>query len=278
MPVCSGTDLTSLSDACIRSFWAAILPFAFICLLLVSRVQPIPTLLCILEKPLQTFLSLPEAEALLYGEDDALVQENSGENVVPLWRTLVLSTVALVESVLWVSIGCYSLIVNPDDLWAGVHDFLIAITWFYAALRPITRPTATAPSDLFVLLSLHMILGSLVFFGHIYDHYVFAVPLPSPVMVACIFNLVAAIAVFVVVMNMPLEIPSKYVKKEEIVRWRRVYVLWYNLLTPVLLAAWEGRYLLKTIQLFGAGSHFGGSSRCLSEEIAQPSTRRTSGR
>ncbi|KAJ8487830.1 hypothetical protein ONZ51_g3940 [Trametes cubensis] len=216
MTVCSGTDLTSLSDACIRSFWAAILPFAFICLLLVSRVPPIPTLLCILEKPLQTFLSLPEAEALLYGEDDALVQENSGENVVPLWRTLVLSTVALVESVLWVSIGCYSLIVNPDDLWAGVHDFLIAITWFYAALRPITRPTATAPSDLFVLLSLHMILGSLVFFGHIYDHYVFAVPLPSPVMVACIFNLVAAIAVFVVVMNMPLEIPSKYVKKEEI--------------------------------------------------------------
>lgn len=225
MAVCRGTDLTSLSDACVRGFWAAILPAGFVGLLLVSAIPPIPSLLRILKKPLETYIPLPEAEALLYGEDDA-VQEDDKENVIPLWRTLVLSTVALVECLLWISIGCYALLVNPDDLWTGIRNFLIAVTWFYAALRPIARPTATVPFDLFVLSSLHILLGSLVFFGHIYDHYVFATPLPSPLVVAAyIFNLVAAISIFLVVMNMPLEIPSKYVKKEEIVSGRSVHYL-----------------------------------------------------
>ncbi|KAI0332219.1 multidrug resistance-associated ABC transporter [Cubamyces sp. BRFM 1775] len=216
MAVCHGTHLTSISDACVRGLWAAILPSAFVGLVLVSAIPPISSLLRILKQPLENFLPLPEAEALLYGEDDA-VQESDKENVVPLWRTLILSTVALLECLLWVSIGCYSLIVEPGDSWTGIRDVLIAATWFYAVLRPIVRPTATAPFDLFMLFGLHFLLGSLVFFGHVYDYYVFAIPLPSsPVMAVYITHLVAVAGLLVVVVNMPLDIPSKYVKKEEI--------------------------------------------------------------
>ena len=85
---------------------------------------------------------------------------------VPLWRTLILSTVSLFETLLWLGIGCYTLIVKPEDVWNGVRDFLVAATWLYATLRPIVRPAATAPFDLLSLFSLHLILNSVVFFGH----------------------------------------------------------------------------------------------------------------
>ncbi|KAI8989077.1 multidrug resistance-associated ABC transporter [Trametes punicea] len=214
MAVCNGASLTSLSDACVRGYWAAVIPFAFVGLVLLSLIPPIRAILRFARKPFTNFLPLHEAEALIYGEDDV---EEDEETVVPLWRTLVLSTVSLIESLLWVGVGCYSLIVAPEDTWNGVRDFLIAVTWFYAALRPIVRPTATAPIDLFILLGLHLVLGIITLFGILYDHYVYATPLPSVLLTAvyCI-NLVAVAGIFTVIMNMPLAIPSKHIKKEEI--------------------------------------------------------------
>ncbi|KAI0332194.1 multidrug resistance-associated ABC transporter [Cubamyces sp. BRFM 1775] len=218
MAVCNGASLTSLEDACVRGFWAAVLPFAFVGLVLVSAVPPIPALLRLLKKPFTNFLPLPEAEALIYGDEKGGEEsEGERENVVPLWRTLILSTVSLIECLLWLGIGCYSLIINPEDTWNGARDFLIAVTWFYAALRPIVRPTAIVPRDLFVLFALHLLLGVVTTVGNVYDHYVYAMPLPSlPLIVVYIVNIVAVAGAFLVVVNMPLGVPSKYVKKEEI--------------------------------------------------------------
>ncbi|KAI0372366.1 multidrug resistance-associated ABC transporter [Pilatotrama ljubarskyi] len=214
MAICDGQSLSSLADACVRGFWAAILPFAFVGLVLVSLIPPVRALFRMLKKPFTNFLPLHEAEALLSGEDQV---EEEEENVVPLWRTLVLSTVSLIESVLWVGVGCYGLIVNPEETWNGLADFLVAATWFYAALRPIIRPTATVPYDLLVLFGLHLVFGIVTFLGHLYDRYVYAAPLPSPLlMTVYIVNLAAVAGVFTMIMNMPLAIPSKRIKKEEI--------------------------------------------------------------
>lgn len=215
MTVCNGASLTSLSDACVRGFWSAVIPSAFVGLVLLSATPPVRVLLRLAKKPLTNFLTLREAEALL-SDDGSVVEEE--ENAVPLWRTLVLSTVSLIESLLWIGVGCYGLIVNPEDLWSGLRDFLVSTTWFYAALRPILKPTATAPYDLLVLFGMHLVLGIVTFFGHLYDRYVYAMPLPHPALVTVeIINLLAVAGVFIVIMNMPLAIPSKRIKKEDIV-------------------------------------------------------------
>ncbi|KAI0772936.1 multidrug resistance-associated ABC transporter [Trametes elegans] len=214
MAVCNGVRLDTLSDACVRGFWAAVIPFVFVGLVLVSAIPPVRAALRIAKGPFTNFLPLHEAEALI-AEDDTAEEEE--DDVVPLWRTLVLSTVSLIESLLWVGAGSYSLIVNPDDSWNSVHNFLIATTWFYAALRPIIRPTATVPYDLLVLFGLHLLFGFVTFFGYVYARYVYAVPFPSPLITAVtVINLVAVAGVFTVIMNMPLGIPSKRVKKEDI--------------------------------------------------------------
>ena len=218
MAVCKGAGLTTLSDACVRGFWAAIIPTAFVGLVLVASVPPVRTVLRFAKKPLANFLPLHEAEVLIAGEEEKSVEEEIAPGV-PLWRTLVLSTVSLIETLLWLGIGCYSLVVNPEDSWNGIRDFLVAVTWLYAALRPVVRPTATAPLDLLSLYSLHLILNSVVFFGHLYDRYVYDVPLPTTLRtVVYIINLVAVAGLLLLVFSMPLAIPSKRVKKEDIVR------------------------------------------------------------
>ncbi|TBU25699.1 multidrug resistance-associated ABC transporter [Dichomitus squalens] len=216
MAVCKGADLFDLSDACARGFWAAVIPTAFVAVVLVSSVPPVSTLLRFAKKPFTEFLPLYEAEALIAGEEEKSLEEEIAPGV-PLWRTLVLSSVSLIETLLWLGIGCYALILNPDDTWNGVRDFLVAATWLYATLRPILRPAATAPFDLLSLFSLHLVLNSVVFFGHLYDRYVYDVPLPSPIRTAVYtINLLAVAGLLVLVFSMPLAIPSKRIKKEDI--------------------------------------------------------------
>lgn len=217
MAACSGASLTSFSvDACVRNLWSAVVPFAFVGLALLSFTHPARVLLRAASKPFTNFLPLHEAEALIFGDDSAGEEE---EIAAPLWRTLVLSAVSLVECLLWVGVACYSLIDNPQDIWNGIGDILIASTWFYATLRLVIKPTATVPYDLLVLFGLHFVLGIVTFFGHLYDNYVYALPMPHWALVATeVVNLFVIAGVLTIVVNMPLGIPSKQVKKEAIVR------------------------------------------------------------
>ncbi|KAH9903343.1 multidrug resistance-associated ABC transporter [Cubamyces lactineus] len=216
MTVCNGASITSLSDPCMRWIWAAVLPFALVVLLLVSVIPPIPALLRVLKKPFKNYLPLPEAEALLFGE--AVANEDAERtDLIPLWRTLVLSTLSLVECLLWVGIGCYNLAINPQDLWNGGRDILIAITWLYAALCPIVRPKATVPIDLFLIYGLHILLSLFVLCGHVYDHYAHAIAFPPTSVIAVTSaGLVTGLAAFAIVITMPTRVPSRRVKKEDI--------------------------------------------------------------
>lgn len=217
MAVCRGERLTDLSGACVRDFWAAVIPLALTGIVLLSSVPPFSILLRIVHKPFKNFLTVHEAEALMY-EDKNEGEDQSEDPSIPLWRTLLLSTVSLVETLLWVGVGCYSLIVNPQDTWAGLRDFLVAVTWLYASLRPIIWPTPTAPFDLFCLYAAHFGFGVVTFFGRVYDQYVLGLPMPGPIRSSVyIINIVAVAGLLLLVMNMPLGVPSKRVKKEDIV-------------------------------------------------------------
>ncbi|KAI0657563.1 multidrug resistance-associated ABC transporter [Cubamyces menziesii] len=214
--VCNGASITSLSDPCVRWFWAAVLPFTLVVLLLVSVIPPFPAALRVLKKPFENYLSLVEAEALLCNQDGAN-EEVERKDSAPLWRNLILSSLSLVECLLWAGVGCYSLVINPDDPWNGGRDLIIATTWFYAALCPIVRPKATVPTDLFLLFGLHIILGIFILCGYVYDYYAYGVPFPPPsVIVAISAGLVAGLAAFVLVITMPIRIPSGRVNREDI--------------------------------------------------------------
>ncbi|KAH9943429.1 multidrug resistance-associated ABC transporter [Epithele typhae] len=189
MALCGGTGLSDLSDACVPLLRAATAPLA-------------------------NFLTVHEAEALV--SDEKTTEEEESPSV-PLWRTLILSSVSLVETLLWLGIGCYSLVVNQEETWNGVRDFLVAVTWCFAALRPVVVPPATAPLDLVCLFFIHFVLGIVTFFGLLYDQYVYEIPIPGTLRTTVyIVNLVAVAGLLLLVMKMPLNLPSSQVKKEDI--------------------------------------------------------------
>lgn len=101
MATCDGAALTPLLGSCIRGYWASAIPFGFLILVPPLRV---------LAKHLRpkSYLTLEEAEALLPAEDD--VGEDAA--AAPLWRTLVLSAVSLLQCSAWIAAATYTVAVS----------------------------------------------------------------------------------------------------------------------------------------------------------------------
>ncbi|GBE87310.1 ATP-dependent bile acid permease [Sparassis crispa] len=222
MKVCSGgaRELYALASPCSREFWSAVLPAGFVAFVLLSLV-PIPTLLRrtanAIKRPFTEFMSLPEAEALDAGEDVSEEEILKEASPVPLWRSVLLAFVAVVETLVWLGVSARAMYLEPEDPWKAVCAFLVALSWFYAAGRPVVAPTATVPSDLLILFFMRFVLSLLMFGGVLFDHAVYRFPLPSPlVLVAYTADLVAVALLLLVVVNMPLAIPSRRVNKAEI--------------------------------------------------------------
>ena len=201
--VCDGRSLTDLTDGCVREFWGAVLPGAFVVFLTILTI-PFPRLPGPLQKPvdvvkglLTNFLTLPEAEAL--DAEGKLADDLHNESTehdqppVPLWRSLSLSGLALAETLSWLTVGSYILIAEPLDVWRNVEPFVVAFAWFYAASRPITKPTATPPFDLFVLFLLQLIVAVVVSGGLVYDNRVLDIPYPPLWILASRENPVATV-------------------------------------------------------------------------------------
>jgi hypothetical protein len=164
------------------------------------------------------FLTLHEAEAL-----DASTAENEVEveiDVVSkplLWRTLLMSSISVVETLAWLTLGSYRFITNPFHP-SSLLPFILALTWIYVSVRPILRPSSTPPYDLFALFVIHLVMGVLMLGGVLYAHHVLAAPQPGRLsMLGLVGNLVGVIVGLVVVINIPMAVPSSRVKKEDIV-------------------------------------------------------------
>lgn len=225
--LCQNSGALDFGNPCVRTTWSTLLPAIFVFLLCTKALFPKITLKA--TKPLSEtfphFISLQEAEALDGSGDKPLADEDvlsesqvEVENLVPLWRTIVLSFIALLETLFWLGTACYTFVVRSEDIWDGISSAVISLTWLYAACRPIMRPTATPPYDLFVLYIIHLTMGITLLGGVVYANDVYYIPLPpTAVIIGQAFNIIAVIMLLGVVISMPLGIPSNRVKKSDIV-------------------------------------------------------------
>lgn len=144
----------------------------------------------------------------------------ASSEAAPIWRTAILSTGALFEALIWLAVGSYRVYESAERGWFEpvllAVPFVMAVTWLYATLRPIVRPSATPPYDLFILFSLHSVSATLDIGVPIYMHYHSGWPLPGRLAsVAAIVNLVTILVLLAVILAMPLGVRSERALKRQ---------------------------------------------------------------
>ncbi|TFK50640.1 multidrug resistance-associated ABC transporter [Heliocybe sulcata] len=216
---CDGSSALDLGEACVRQFWSAIIPAAFVfllCLAYVPLPPPLRRLASVLKSPFSEYVTLEEAEALDASLSPEVVE--SADKSVPLWRTVVLSFIALLESLVWLGVGAYRLFSHVDgNPWVTAQPILASLAWFYASLVPIFHPRATPPWDLLVLYCIHLVINTVSLGAVLYNYSVHLMPLPHGlVFAAMIVDLLTIMLLLAIVLQMPVGVPSKLVKKEEI--------------------------------------------------------------
>lgn len=257
----SCAPVQDFDSRCVRAAWTSLLPTAVVLLVLVYKVplpRPLSRFFAALKSPFEHFLTLPEAEQLLYAQasdsDDASPAVN-----LSLWRTVVLSMLSLLEAIAWAGFGAEHLVVahHADDLksFTTWSPFLIALSWLYSSLRLILRPQPTPSYDLFTLWLIHFI-GALLTVGTVlYDKAAYETPFPgNGPMFVLVANLVATAFLVINMLSLPIAIPSKYIDASKIVRNPRCVVV-----RPVDNDTRERKSLLKTTAHCGAGCRSAGS-------------------
>ncbi|KAF8836435.1 P-loop containing nucleoside triphosphate hydrolase protein [Paxillus ammoniavirescens] len=225
--LCKDSGPLDWSDPCIRSSWAALAPAIFVAVLCIFSIPfplpaPLSKLVTYITAPFQSFLTLREAEALDAAAATEIFADDTSEivavdNAVPLWRTVALAFIALVQALLWLAAGAYSLTTDREHVWIGVCAVSIGATWVYGVCKPVFWPRATAHVDLFAIYVLHLVFAILLLGGTLYDHEILNVPWPSRLQFAgLIINLVAVCFELALVSTMPMELPSSRVNKEDI--------------------------------------------------------------
>ena len=225
MVLCGNDDLDpfDFQSQCVREIWGSFLPAGLVLVLCFFSI-PIPHALDILCSPFKPYLTLHEAEALDGNMDKISSQDDMGDSVatVPLWRTVVFVFVGIIQCLSWIAHGSYRLYDDPRDVFGGVLPFLVAITWLYTIIRPISHPIATSPFDLFSIYLVLFCFGFLRIGGILLDYNVFASPRPSSLtftLVALSVNLLALLVLLIVVLNTPLALPSNRINKKDVVSY-----------------------------------------------------------
>ena len=223
MVLCEHGDLDpfDFQSQCIRELWSSFLPAGLVLVLCFFSI-PFPHVFDIVFAPFKPYLSLHEAEALdsnttvtdkISSQDDA---EDSGS--VPLWRAVVLVFVGIVQCLSWISHGSYLLYNDPRDIFGGSLPFLVATAWLYTIIRPITHPIATSPFDLFSIYLVLFCTGFLRIGAIVFDHNVFDSPWPSTLtLVALSANFFILLVLLIVVLSIPLALPSNKINQKDIV-------------------------------------------------------------
>lgn len=221
MAICNGENPWALGNACVLDAWTTLAPAVFVvwmCIVSVPAPSQIRVTTRIFAGVFKTFLTLPEAEA--YDRGESPLDEFSKENETSVWRMFTMSWIAIAQTVFWMGLGCYRLTSSDgnEGLWEVWGPVIIALSWLYAAVRPILRPTATPPYDLLMFYFLESISAVVRFASVFFKHDVYGDPLPNTLtLVTVCLNIVAILLLIIVVMSMPLAVPSQYVDKSQIV-------------------------------------------------------------
>jgi len=229
MGICGQYGYFDLQNPCIRESWSALLPAAFVFVLCFTYL-PIPSsakrYLGVVRSPFESFLTLHEAEALGGAPEDRehLEAEGVGPNAledpgfVPLWRTIVFYFVGVFECFCWTAYGAYKIYNEGAFVWRDIFPFLVAISWLYISIRPMVQVAATPPFDLFTLCLILLATSILQVGGFVFDRAIFDVPLPTiSFLLAQIGNLLVISVLLIMIVKMPLAVPSSRVNKEDIV-------------------------------------------------------------
>ena len=251
-------DPFDFQSQCIRELWGSFLPAALV-LILCSYSIPIPRVFDILFAPFKPYLTLPEAEALDNNTtviDKISNPDDTGDSEsVPLWRAVVLVFVGIFQCLCWIAHGSFRLYNDPRDVFGGVLPFLVAIPWLYTTIRPVTHPIATSPFDLFSIYLVLFCVGFLQIGGIWFNHNVFGSPWPSTLtLVALSTNLLALLVLLVVVLNIPLALPSNRINKKDIVSHSLSFQLQIQQYAIRVI-----QFLQKITHHSGDGSHLVGS-------------------
>ncbi|KAF8812935.1 multidrug resistance-associated ABC transporter [Phlegmacium glaucopus] len=215
-----GLEAFDFQSQCIRELWSSFLPAVLVLVLCFFSI-PIPHVFDILCAPFKTYLTLHDAEAL---DSNAAVvdkissQDDTGDpELVPLWRAVVLVFLGLIQCLSWIALGSYRLYEDPSDVLGGVLPFLVAMTWLYTIVRPISHPIATSPFDLFSIYLVLFCVGFLQIGGIMFDYAIFGSPSPSTLtLIALSANLLALLILLIVVLNIPLALPSNRINKKDV--------------------------------------------------------------
>ena len=219
--VLCGNDLDpfDFQSQCVREIWGSFLPAGLVLVLCFLSI-PIPHALDILCSPFKPYLTLHEAEALDGDIDRVSSQDDMGDSAekISVWRTAVFVFLGIIQCLSWIAHGSYRLHNDPRDIFGGLLPFLVAMAWLYTILRPISHPITTSPLDLFSIYLVLFCVGSLRIGGILFDHNVFGSPWPSTItLVALSANLLALLVLLIVVLNIPLALPSNRINKKDIV-------------------------------------------------------------
>ena len=215
-------DPFDFQSQCVRELWSSLLPAGLVLVLCFLSI-PIPHVLDILCTPFKPYTTLQEAEAL--DSDATAIDKLSGQHdtsnleSVPLWRSVLIVFVGIIQCLSWIAYGSYQFYNDPSDMLSSVLPFLVAIAWLYTIIRPITHPIATSPFDLFSIYLVLFCVGLLRVGGILFDHNVFSSPWPSTLtLIALSANLLASLVLLIVVLSTPLALPSNRINKKDIVR------------------------------------------------------------
>ena len=218
-----GTHLLDFGDPFVRELWACILPSALVVLFCATLI-PVPgwvrSLWRRVSRPLRNSLTLEQAEA--YEAAYEIKKGSPADHSTPtkpttsIPRTIALSGLALLQVIVWLGLGSYSFAVGAEN-----RDVILAVvtaaTWLYASLRPIIWSSQTVFYDLFALYLAHLVTGFVILGGSFFDHSVYQLPLPSPVVLAArVVNLSVLVILFGIVLNMPLAVPSARINKDDV--------------------------------------------------------------
>ncbi|KAG6908490.1 hypothetical protein DXG01_004424 [Tephrocybe rancida] len=199
-------------SSCVRAAWSALLPFILV-LTFTFFSLPLPISTPAL---LKTYLTLSEAEALALSDPSPELMELNELPKPSLWRGILFVTVGQLEALTHLASASY-LLITSAPLNEALISILFALSWIYTILRPVVRPTRTVPYDLFVVYSALFVGALLQLGGVFYDHGAFGNEWPSGgVLVALWANLVAILSMLSVVLGMPLALPGRTIKEEEI--------------------------------------------------------------
>ena len=229
--LCPSSGSLEFTNSCVRESWHAILSSSTILIFLIFSIPvPLPQrvrrIIDAFKAPFRTYLSVEEAEALSASFSGNTADVESDKRQSGFRYPIIL--LGLLETLSWVAVAAHRLATGPSEPWNAGMPFIIAFSWAYTVIRPIAWPTATAPFDLLIVYFVHFVSSVLTIGAIYYGHTLTGAPYPSTAVWATITaNLLIALTALVLVLNMPLGVPSSRVKKEDIVS---VILLCENLL------------------------------------------------